>query len=89
MNPLTVTYLRLLGDSCASSIAQQQKPPISAPCTASVIVYAKNRRKLCGLTKYTHELLNWPKFEWDQRGLAKQLRPSVVEMTLDAKRKYK
>lgn len=25
------------------------------------------------MTKYIHELPNWPKFEWDQRGLAKQL----------------
>jgi Fic family protein len=24
------------------------------------------------MTKYTHELPNWPQFEWDQRGLAKQ-----------------
>src|ERR1700737_143566 len=25
------------------------------------------------MTKYIYELPNWPKFEWDQRGLAKQL----------------
>src|SRR6202049_328615 len=25
------------------------------------------------MTKYIHELSNWPKFEWDQRSLAKQL----------------
>jgi Fic family protein len=25
------------------------------------------------MTKYIHELTNWPHFEWDQRGLAKQL----------------
>jgi len=25
------------------------------------------------MTKYIHERLNWPHFEWDQRGLAKQL----------------
>lgn len=25
------------------------------------------------MTEYIHELRNWPKFEWDQRGLAKQL----------------
>ena len=25
------------------------------------------------MTEYIHELPNWPKFEWDQRGLAKQL----------------
>ena len=25
------------------------------------------------MTKYIHELPDWPKFEWDQRGLAKQL----------------
>jgi hypothetical protein len=25
------------------------------------------------MTKYINELPNWPKFEWDQRGLAKQL----------------
>jgi Fic family protein len=25
------------------------------------------------MTKYIHELPNWPKFEWDQSGLAKQL----------------
>ncbi|HEY4834796.1 MAG TPA: DUF4172 domain-containing protein, partial [Bradyrhizobium sp.] len=25
------------------------------------------------MTKYIYELPKWPKFEWDQRGLAKQL----------------
>src|SRR6202048_3880275 len=25
------------------------------------------------MTKYIYELPHWPKFEWDQRGLAKQL----------------
>src|ERR1700739_1289672 len=25
------------------------------------------------MAEYSHELPNWPKFEWDQRGLAKQL----------------
>jgi Fic family protein len=25
------------------------------------------------MTEYTHELPNWPKFEWDQRGLARPL----------------
>jgi hypothetical protein len=85
------THLRLLRDSRASFIAKQQtiQPPISAPCAASVIVYAENRHTLCGLIKYTHELLNWPKFEWDQRGLAKQLRPSAVGTKLDAKQNTK
>src|SRR6201747_1335690 len=26
-----------------------------------------------GMTEYIHELPNWPKFEWDHRGLAPQL----------------
>jgi hypothetical protein len=25
------------------------------------------------MTKYIHELPSWPKFEWDQRDLVKQL----------------
>jgi hypothetical protein len=69
--------------------AADHTAPISAPCAASVIVYTENRHTLCGLIKYTHELLNWPKFEWDQRGLAKQLRPSAVETKLDAKQNTK
>jgi hypothetical protein len=69
--------------------AADNTAPISAPCAASVIVYAENRHTLCGLIKYTHELLNWPKFEWDQRGLAKQLRPSAVGTKLAAKQNTK
>jgi hypothetical protein len=88
MNPLPATFaaatqqLREFHREAADNTA-----PISAPGVASVIVYAENKHTLCGLIRYTHELLNWPKFEWDQRGLAKQVRPSVVEMTLDQKYK--